>query len=273
MKLLSDFGTGFANCFRAFTPLFEKGLWPFLFFNLFIWLGLWILSLYGIVSFAGYIDSLIEPYLSPDSATDTAVMLWLKPKLSGVFGFLIKWILHIIFWFLGSIFLKYFLLIILSPLFALLSEITDEKLSGKKFPFNFSQLLKDVLRGIAISLRNLLFELVISFGLWIVTIFIPPLAIITIPLGFVIGWYFVGFSIMDYNCERYKYNMSKSITFIKQHKGYAIGIGCVYSLFMALPTVAGDAIGIMFGPTLAVIAATMSFLKINETPSQVSQPS
>ena len=58
-----------------------------------------------------------------------------------------------------------------------------------------------------------------------------------------------------------------------RHKGYAIGIGCVYSLFMALPTIAGDAIGIMFGPTLAVIGATMGFLKINEQASQTSQPS
>ncbi|MBK7818878.1 MAG: hypothetical protein IPJ60_16080 [Sphingobacteriaceae bacterium] len=152
MKLFSDFGKGFTNCFRAFTPLFEKNLWPFLFYPLFIWLGMWVLSIYGLLSLADYIDSLIEPYLNTDSATDTTIMLWLKPKLSGVFGFLIKWILHIIFWFLGSIFLKYFLLIVLSPLFALLSEITDEKLSGKKFPFNLKQLLKDILRGIAISL-------------------------------------------------------------------------------------------------------------------------
>lgn len=273
MKLLKDFGTGFANCFRAFTPLFEKNLWPFLFYPLFVWIALWALSVYGLISLAGYIDSLIKPYLSPDNASDTALMLWLKPKLSGVFGFLIKWILHIIFWFIGSIFVKYFLLMVLSPLFALLSEITDEKLSGKKFPFSFLQLLKDIFRGIAITLRNLLFELVISFGLWIVTIFVPPLALITIPLGFIIGWYFVGFSIIDYNCERYKFNMSKSVQFIKQNKGYAIGIGCVYSIFMALPTVAGDAIGIMFGPTLAVIGATISFLKINESSSQITQPS
>ncbi|MBK7818879.1 MAG: hypothetical protein IPJ60_16085 [Sphingobacteriaceae bacterium] len=112
--------------------------------------------------------------------------------------------------------------------------------------------------------------MLISFALWLATIFIPPLAIVTIPLSFVIGWYFIGFSIMDYNCERYKFSMSKSVQFIKQYKGYAIGIGCVYSIFISLPTIAGDAIGIMFGPTLAVIGATMSFLKINATPSQPS---
>jgi CysZ protein len=119
-------------------------------------------------------------------------------------------------------------------------------------------------------------ELLISFALWLLSIFVPPLIFITFPLGLIAGWYFIGFSIMDYNCERYRYSMSKSIQFIKTHKGHAIGIGCVYSLFMALPTVAGDAIGIMFGPTLAVIGATMSFLKINEIPSPgslSSQPS
>lgn len=272
MKLVKDFGTGFANCFRAFSPLFEKSLWPFLFYPLIVWLALWAASIYGVVMLADYLKEILEPYFTIDSLNDIA---WL-PKLSGFLGMLLGWVLNIILWFLGSIFIKYFLLMILSPLFALLSEVADEKLTGKKFPFSFKQLLKDVARGIAITFRNLFMELLISFGLWLVAIFVPPLIFITFPLGLIVGWYFIGFSIMDYNCERYRFSMSKSIQFIKAHKGHAIGIGCVYSIFMALPTVAGDAIGIMFGPTLAVIAATMSFLKLNETPaptSQLSQPS
>jgi hypothetical protein len=33
---------------------------------------------------------------------------------------------------------------------------------------------------------------------------------------------------------------------------------------MSLPTFAGDLVGLMFGPTLAVIGATMSFLEIKK---------
>lgn len=268
MKLIKDFGTGFINCFRAFSPLFEKGLWPYLFYPLLVWLGLWAASIYGVVMLTDYLTEIIKPYFTIDSFSDIA---WL-PKMSGFLGVILGWVLNLILWFLGSIFIKYFLLMILSPLFALLSEVADEKLTGKKFPFSIKQLLKDVARGIAITFRNLFMELLISFGLWLIAIFVPPLIFITFPLGLVVGWYFIGFSIMDYNCERYRFNMSASIQFIKKHKGHAIGVGCVYSIFMALPTVAGDAIGIMFGPTLAVIGATMSFLKINEAQPSQSSP-
>jgi len=268
MKLFSDFGKGFSNCFKAFSVLFEKGLWHFLFYPLLIWLGIWIASIYGFMALAEYLTKLVEPYLSTENiGNDIEWLAFLKPKLSGAFGFIVSWILKLIFWFIGSIFTKYILLIILSPLFALLSEVTDEKLTGNKFPFNLIQLLKDIFRGVVISIRNLLFELIISFGLWLIAIFVPPLFFITFPLSMVIGWYFIGFSIMDYNCERHKFSMSKSIQFIKKHRGYAIGIGCVYSVFLALPTIAGDMLGIMFGPIVAVIGATLSFLKINESPS------
>lgn len=265
MKLFSDFGNGFVNCFKAFSVLFERGLWHFLFYPLIIWIGIWVASIYGFMALADYLNELVKPYLNFDNtAYDIQWLAFLKPKLSGAFGFIVSWILKIIFWFIGSIFTKYLLLIVLSPLFSLLSESTDEKLSGNKFPFNGFQLIKDVFRGIAISIRNLLFELIISFGLWLVAIFVPPLFFITFPLGIIVGWYFIGFSIMDYNCERQKFSVSASVQFIKKNKGYAIGIGCVYSIFLALPTIAGDMLGIMFGPTVAVIGATISFLEIRK---------
>jgi CysZ protein len=176
------------------------------------------------------------------------------------------WLLRLIVWFIGSTFIKYIILILLSPLFSILSESTEEKLTGKKFSFSFVQLIKDIFRGVVITLRNLFMQLLISSGLWLVTIFFPPLLFVTVPLSVIIGWYFIGFSIMDYNCERHKYSTAQSVTFINKHKGYMIGIGCVYSVFLALPLPfhLGDIIGIMFGPAVAVIGATMSFLKINE---------
>jgi CysZ protein len=263
MKLFTDFGKGFSNSFKAFNVLFEKGLWHFLFYPLLIWIALWALSIYGLLNLADYLSELIKPHLSLDNVgNDIGWLNFLKPKLTGTFSFITTWFLRLIFWFVGSIFTKYILLIILSPIFALLSESTDEKLTGNHFPFNLIQLLKDVARGTIISIRNLLMELLLSFGLWMISFFVPPLFFITFPLSIIIGWYFIGFSLLDYSCERHKYKVSEGIQFIKSNRGYAIGVGCVYSIFMALPTFAGDMIGIMFGPTLAVIGATISFLEI-----------
>lgn len=264
MKLFSDFGKGFINCFKAFSVLFEKGLWHFIFYPLLIWLVIWIASIYGLVTLADYLTSKIEPYLSLDSLSTIEGFSFLKTKLSGAFSFIITWILKLFFWFVGSIFTKYILLIVLSPIFALLSELADEKLSGSKFPFNLIQLIKDILRGTVISIRNLCMELLLSFALWLIAFFVPPLFFITLPLSLLIGWYFIGFSLLDYSCERHKFKIGEGIQFIKKNKGYAIGIGCVYSIFMALPTIAGDVLGMMFGPTIAVVGATISFLEMNK---------
>jgi CysZ protein len=265
MKLLNDFGYGFINCFKGFQVLFEKGLWHFLFYPLLLWSLLWIASIYGIFSFADYVSTKISNAIDFESiGSDVSWLAFIKPKLSGIFGFIVRWTIKIIFWFIGSVFTKYILLILLSPVFSLLSELADEKLTGNTFPFNIIQLLKDVVRGTIVNIRNMLLELLIGFGLWLITLFFPPLFIITFPLGLLIGWYFIGFSLLDYSCERHKYSIGSGVQFIKQNKGYAIGIGCVYAMFMSLPTIAGDVIGIMLGPTLAVVGATISFLEIQK---------
>lgn len=265
MKLLNDFGFGFINCFKGFSVLFEKGLWHFLIYPLLLWLLLWIGSIYGVFTLAEFISVKLNNSINFESIGDDIKWLaFIKPKLAGIFGFIVRWTIKLMFWFIGSVFTKYILLILLSPIFSLLSELADEKLTGSKFPFNIIQLLKDVLRGTIVNIRNMLLELIIGFGLWLVTFFFPPLFFVTFPLGLIIGWYFIGFSLLDYSCERHKYNVSQSIRFIKENKGYAIGIGSVYAMFMALPTFAGDVIGIMIGPTIAVIGATISFLQIKE---------
>ncbi len=245
--------------------LFEKGLWYFFFFPLIIWILLWAASIYSVFSLANYVSEQLTPYLSLDNiGNDIQWLSFFKPKLSGVFGFIIRWSIKLILWFIGSVFTKYILLIILSPIFSLLSELTEEKLIGNKFPFKILQLMKDISRGILINIRNMLLELLIGFSLWLVTFFFPPLIVMTFPLGLVVGWYFIGFSLVDYSCERHKQGISESVQFMRQNKGYATGVGCVYAMFLSLPTIAGDIIGIITGPTIAIVGATISFLEIKE---------
>ena len=47
-----------------------------------------------------------------------------------------------------------------SPVFAYLSEKTDSILQDKEYPFSFRQLLKDMVRGIQIAIRNALWQTV-----------------------------------------------------------------------------------------------------------------
>ncbi|MGZ4042037.1 MAG: EI24 domain-containing protein [Bacteroidia bacterium] len=265
MKFFSDFFKAIGNCFKAFGVLFEKGLWPYMFIPLALWLLLWIASLYGLFLLAGGISEWLSDYINAESIPESGHWLsWARPFLVTKVGFLISIVLKIVFWFISGTFVKYVLLMILSPVFALLSESAEEKLTGNKFPFSFVQLIKDIFRGIAISLRNMMLEYFFMFLCFLLTLIFPPLIIVTTPLALFIGWYYVGFTLLDYNSERHKFGIGQSTRFIKHNKGYACGIGFVYSFFLALPFIPGSIIGMMFGPAVAVIGGTISFLEIQK---------
>lgn len=257
---------GFTNCFNSFDLIFKKGLWPFLIYPLIIWVITWMLALFGITMFADWFAAWTSSALEFEKIPDSGHWLsFAKPFLTGYFSFFIFWVVKILFWFISGTFTKYVLLIVLSPLFALLSEMADERITGQKFPFSLPQLLKDILRGTIISLRNMLIEFGFIIACFIITLFFPPLVFITTPFLLLVSWYFTGFSMMDYNTERYRYNVHDSIKFIRANMGMIIGIGCVYWLFMSIPTVIGDIAGIMFGPAIASIGATLSFLEIKKS--------
>lgn len=265
MSFFTGFFKGFGNCFKAFDTIFNKGLWPFLFYPLVIWALTWLLSIYGILVLADFASEAIKEWLSFENIPDSGHWLsFAKPFLSGTIGFMAGLAIKIIFWFISGTITKYIILMVMSPLFALLSEKAEEKLTGKSFPFSFVQLLKDIVRGVLISLRNMCIELSIITIVSVITFFAPFIGILTAPLLLFVSWYFIGFTMMDYSCERHKLKIRESLRFIRSNMGLACGIGCVYWLFMNLPFFTGDIIGMMFGPSLAVVGATLSFLEIRK---------
>ncbi|MES2568159.1 MAG: EI24 domain-containing protein [Bacteroidota bacterium] len=261
MNFLSGFFTAICNCFKGFSLLFEKGLWPYLFYPLILWFLMWIGSIWVFssiaIEFSEYLSRQLNLKEIPDSG---AFLSFAKPFLTGYFSFIMAWVLKILFWFISGTFVKYITLIFLSPLFALLSESVEEKLDGNKFPFKTSQFLKDIGRGILMSIRNMLLEYFFIALCFILTIIFPPVAFITAPFLVLASWYFLGFTMFDYNFERHKMSVLQSIRKARQHTGMICGIGMIYSLFMLLPVF----IGLMFGPVLAIVGATVCFLQITQ---------
>ena len=166
-------------------------------------------------------------------------------------------IVAVLFLFYFSLF-KFIFLIIGSPIFAYLSERTESILEGREFPFSFSQLLKDMARGVKIAVRNLLWQTV-----YVVTIllfsFIPVIGWIAPMIVFLVECYYFGFSMLDYSSERNKLSASQSIDFIGRHKGLAIGNGLVFYMMHLIPV-----LGWLLAPTYAVVAATLSLHKARE---------
>lgn len=266
MNFFTGFFKAISNCFKGFSFIFEKGLWPYLFYPVLVWLFMWIGSIWLFASIAEQIANYFSNLLNFQNIPDSGSWIsFAKPFLTGYFSLVLTWILKIAFWFISSTFTKYLVLIFLSPLFALLSESVEQKINGNNYPFNFSQLIKDIGRGVLMSFRNMLIEYLIIAVCFIVTLFFAPLALITVPLLMIVSWYFLGFTMMDYNFERHKMSISQSVQFARKNKGLICGIGLVYSVFMMLPLF----LGIMFAPLLAVVGATISFLELKrkETPT------
>lgn len=188
---------------------------------------------------------------------------WLSTYTSWIFNF--RWVLNIfligIYFSSFLVFIsiyKYIFLAIASPLFAYISERSAEAINNKDYPFDFKQLVKDILRGILISFRNFSRQFLITLLLYILS-FIPVVGFL---FGFLIlltDCYYYGFSMLDYNCEREKMSISESKKFIKKHKGMAIGNGAIFYLSFTIPV-----IGLILIAPLSVIAASISFYKIQK---------
>jgi CysZ protein len=164
-------------------------------------------------------------------------------------GGIMIWLLLMLFYF--SLF-KYLWLIIGSPVFAYLSEKTEALLEGKEYPFNGKQLLKDMLRGVKLALRNALWQTVYTVSILILS-FIPVVGWVTPVISMFVECYYYGFSMLDYSCERHQLSPSQSVAFISNRKGLAIGNGLGFYLMHFLPIV-----GWVLAPAYAVIAATIS---------------
>jgi CysZ protein len=133
-------------------------------------------------------------------------------------------------------FTLYIVVVLLSPILAMLSEKIEEKITGKKYDYSFKMLVNDIKRGAIIAFRNLIwFYLFVGLFLGVVSFFsLSAKSFIVFAIPFVVGFYYYGFSFIDYVNERRRLNIQQSIYFVSKHKGLAISIGSVYSVFFLM---------------------------------------
>jgi CysZ protein len=134
-------------------------------------------------------------------------------------------------------FAKYLVVILLSPLLSFLSQKCEKILTGKSYSFDFNQLFRDVKRGLQIATRNIMWEYFFFLIIYIAA-FIgwdEPQKAPIFYLTFVIGFFYYGFSFIDYVNERLRLNVDESILFVRKHRGLAIAIGSIYSILILVP--------------------------------------
>ncbi|ASZ10800.1 EI24 domain-containing protein [Chitinophaga pendula] len=231
---------------KAHQFILQHKLWKWILVPGIIYCLLFITGIYFVWGYSGdFVEFLFN--LLP-------VKTWIQDMESSWISFffiLLGFSIRIIFLVLYFSLYKYLFLIVASPLFAYLSEKTEAILQHQDFPFSTSQFMKDIVRGVRLSFRNLLYQTLSLLAIFLLS-FIPLVGWITPMIAFFIECYFFGFSMLDYSCERHRLSMKDSILFVKQHRGMAFGNGLVFYLFMFVPV-----IGWILAPSYAVIAATI----------------
>ena len=247
MQFFTDFGKGISFHIKAFQFIAKHGLWFYFLYPIII---LVILAFFGFWSTFALGSELADYVLSLINLSDPGDG-W-QHWASLILGFIIGLILKVLLFFVFSSFLKFFVLIFCSPIMALLSERIDEINSGVTYPFNLKQFLHDIFRGILVTFRNMFFELAIVIASLIIG-WIPIIGFIVVPFLWIIGWYFLGFNMMDYTYERRKLTISQGAKFTRKHKGIAVGNGMIFSFLLWIPF-----LGIVLAPVLSVVAATLA---------------
>jgi CysZ protein len=236
MKFFKDIGTGIAAYYRSFEFIFTHNLWFFFFFPALIAVGIF----YAGDAIRQDLQSVSFQYMRPDDPYEYLVV-----GLKAIFVF-------------AALKLdKVMVIIILSPVLALLSARTEKILAGNKYPFELAQFIRDIYRGIGIALRNAAVQVLFIAAWLMLCIFVGELLAYTGWFIFVLGFYFYGFSLIDYINERRRMNIAESVKFIRSHFGFTAVVGGIFSAVFLLPYV-----GVILAPVTGIVAATIGVHKI-----------
>jgi CysZ protein len=270
MSVFSDFFKGIGYFFRGFSFLNKEKLWRFVLYPLILWIIIFLATLFLVGGLIGQITKQLEGFLITLTVDGFEHLLFFKKGfIIKALSFLVSVFLKLAFFFIGGTLVKYITLILLSPMLSRLSEAVESRVTGKKFDFSFGQFLKDILRGISISLRNMFFEYLFIIVGFMLCFFFPPLIFVITPVLFFVSCYYYGCTMMDYSCERHKMSISQSLSFVQKHKALVAGIGCCFALCLKIPTLFGDLAGLMIGPAVACIGAALAFHQIKKESAEV----
>jgi CysZ protein len=248
MNFFNDLFLSIKSYGSAYRFIKQHSLWQYFFFPLLIGLTLGIGAYLGIEILVAEVTSITNNWLEVDTNADD---WWNIGK--GAIAFAAKYLVKIGLVLLYLTISKYVVLIVVSPVLALLSEKVDQIITGKEFPFNGDQFFRDVLRGIFMAIRNMCYEFGIIFLVLILSVFLPFISPFTAAFLILVEFYFYGFSLMDYTNERKRLKVRDSVRYVRQNKGLAVGNGAIFSLIFLIPV-----LGVVIAPVLGVVAATLA---------------
>ena len=156
---------------------------------------------------------------------------------------------------LGLIAYKHIVMALSAPFMSPVSEKIEAHLYANVHQHRNTSNASQLLRGLKINLRNLVWELLLSIPFLLLSL-IPVVGVLATASLFLIQAYYAGFGNMDYTLERH-FSYRESINFVKAHRGFATGNGIVFMLFLLIPFV-----GIILVLPISVTAASTTTLQL-----------
>jgi CysZ protein len=228
--MLNDLKVGILSYYRSLGFIFQHNLWWF-----FIFPAIFSALMY----FAG--DAILQD-LRTSSFGDL-------PQKDFEYNLLVMG-LKAIFVFVAFKLNKNFVLLILSPVLTWLSAHTEKIISKQTYPFDLKTYYANIIRAVNMAIRNIFIQL-LFIALWfLVALIFPVIMPYTEYFVYFVGFYFYGFSFIDYVNERKKMTVEESILFVRKHYMLASVIGLIFTLIFLIPYV-----GVVFAPITATVAA------------------
>jgi uncharacterized protein involved in cysteine biosynthesis len=269
MKITHGFSDGIRTSFKALPYMIQNKMliWflPALFLTLALSYGAFVLIDMAVDS----ADSLYTNTFGEHSLDVCGKGMIVMDCIEEVFRAIGAYMLSIVIWvslfWLKIKLLKYFVLAFLGPVMSVISDVTEEKLTGVKRPFSLKKFIREVFRGIRTALLYLFIELFLALLLlvvalvagWVFPVLLPFIAPLEIIVAFTIGAFFYGAAALDYVWEREDVGAFGSLGMAYKSRRLAIGIGVPFAIWMAIPIV-NFTLAPIFAPALATVAAVLA---------------
>jgi len=220
-------------------------------------LGLW--KYFGIPMLISLVTAIIigvSAYGLSDNIGDFIAKIWIWNWGRETFITISNVIGGILVLTIGLILYKHIIMALSAPFMSPVSEKIETHLTGAKNHTHRNTSFKQQLwRGIRINIRNLGMELLLTIPILLIS-FIPVIGFLSTIILFLVQAYYAGFGNMDYTLERhFKYN--ESLTFVRNHRGTAIGNGIIFMFFLLIPI-----IGVIIVLPLSVSAASIKTIEL-----------
>ena len=243
-EILKGIYKGCTAYFEVYEIISRLKLWKFFAIPMLISLLVFSMILLVSFSFSNAIGSYLARFWIWDFGQETI------QTISRIFGGLFIVII-------GFISFKHIIMALSAPFMGPISKIIEDDFNGVVSQNSTSTSKGLLIRGIRISLRNLLREFILTIPILLFGL-IPVIGLFSAILLFLSQAYFAGFGNMDYTLERH-FSYKKSILFVKNNRGLAIGNGIVFMLFLLIPFV-----GVILVHPFSLTAATILTVKSME---------